>query len=571
MSDDRPSGYQPRGERAPGPPPRGGSSARRPRGLIDQFGEPISPAAIAALREEISPTNAALGRAPFAGHLAFGMDPQRLGAVLRAADSGSSQEWMILAEEIEELFPHYYAVLSKRKRQVVQLPITVTAAETSSEAERHADFVREFLETKALQRALFDVVDAIGKGFSVHEIIWDTAAGRVRPAEFSYRPQRFFELSWQDGETLWLRSERGFLDLAPHKFLLHRHLSKSGLVVRGGLTRAVAFVWMYASYTARDWALFCQGYGLPMRLGRYGPEASETDKRVLWRAVSSIAGDVAAIVPKSMEVEFVAAKGSDTGSDLYLKRADWLNHEVSKLVLGSTASTDAIRGSHAVGREHREAEQDVERFDAALLEDTITRQVIMPMIAFTFGPQDQYPSITVGQPEQVPLKDVIAGVTDLGPQGLRVRALDIYERLQLTPPEDGDETIGGVTPQAPPSPDIIHPPVTPPGAQTEMSSLLRGLIARHAEADPALMEALTERLAKDAAGAVAGLTSDVRHAFEAASDLHDLARRVHALKLDPAAFAEAMARGMALAQLVGQAALLDELHREAGIGGRAAS
>ena len=55
------------------------------------------------------------------------------------------------------------------------------------------------------------------------------------------------------------------------------------------------------------------------------------------------------------------------------------------------------------------------------------------------------------------------------------------------------------------------------------------------------------------------MTTEVRHCFEQATDMHDLAMRVSQLKLDPRAFADAMSRGLALAELVGQAALVDEL------------
>ena len=529
--------------------------------LLDQDGKRINAAEIARLREEIAPPGALHARPPFDGHIAFGMDPGRLASIMLGADGGSSREWLILAEQIEELFPHYLAVLSKRRRQVTQLPITVIDAGDDPEQIKHGDFVRDWLKSGVLQRALFDITDGIGKGFSVTEIIWNTTPGRIVPAKLLHRAAKNFELSWEDGETIWLRSEKGFEDLLAHKFVLHRHPTKTGTVMRGGLTRQIAFLWMYATFTLKDWALFVQGYGLPIRVGRYGTEASETDKRVLWRAVSSIAGDVAAIIPKSMEMEFVTSADRAAGSMLYEKRLDWFNREVSKVVLGSTAGTEAISGGHAVGQEHRQVEDDVEKFDAGLLEHSVSEQLIATMIAFTFGPQEVYPTARIGRPNEIPLKDLIAAVADLGPLGLKVRASEVRERLQLTKPDDddGDDVIGGAAiPVAKPA--IPGLSVTPPAVQDANAARWLGpLIERHSEAPPEIVEQLTARLAEDAAGAMAGLTKIVRMQFEDATSLHDLVARIGKLDLPPAEFAEAMARGMALANLVGQASLLDEL------------
>lgn len=554
-------------------------------GLVDQFNTPIKRAEIAQLREPVAAPSSFSARPPFVGHLAFGIDPGRLGMLLRAADNGQTREWFILAEEIEELFPHYAAVLAKRKRQVSLLPITVEAAEGAKDAEKHADFIRDWLNTEVLQRALFDVADAIGKAYSVNEIMWETKPGRVWPAEIIWRHQRDFEVSWEDGETIWLRTNGGYEPLMPHKFLLHAHRSKSGGVARSGLSRMVCWMWMYSTFTLKDWALFVQGYGLPWRVGRYGPEASQMDKNVLWKAVRQIGGDMAAIIPKSMEMELIESKGANAGATLFSERANWLNYEVSKLVLGGTAGTDAIKGGHAVGQEHRSAEQDVEKFDAMLIGGSVNRQIIPAMVAFTFGPQPGYPIVHIGTQEQVPISDVIASIADLGPLGFEAKASEIRDRLQLSKPEPGDEVIGmpkpvpgaagagagaGSSPLANEDVKIKanpHPEINPNSDARALATagklfgrLLAAQTARGGDDEvKAVLAALDARMARDAAGALGGMTAQVRAAYEAADDLQDLAHRLAALQLDNTAFAEAMTQGMALANLAGQAALLDEM------------
>lgn len=527
------------------------------RRLLDQFGEPIH-TPLRAMTSEVAPVGAQYARPPFAGHVAFGMTPDQLGVVVRASDNGNTLGFMQLAEEIEELYPHYASVLSKRKRGVCQLPITVEAAGDSPAEQVHAEFVRAWLKTGCLQDALYDICDAIGKGYSACEIVWEVGDLGIRPVKLLWRSPRFFEISWSDGDTLWLRTEAGYADLLPHKFLIHRHPYKSGLMIRSGLARAVVFVWMYAAYTQRDWALFSQGYGMPIRVGRYGPEASDDDKRTLWRAVSSIAGDVAAIVPKSMELEFVEAKAGSTSSDLYLKRADWLDHAVSKLVLGGTAGTDAIAGGHAVGKEHREVEGDVERFDAGLISTSVSRQIVRQMVDFNFGAQPAYPSVHIGRPDETPLPQVIAAVGDLAGLGFKVKADEIRDRLQLSKPQEGDEVIGGVAPAPLAKPASLPIPTGMPSGLRQ-SALFGSLLTRQSEQAPGAVQALTDHLVEDAAGALAGLTDQVRAEFEQATDLPDLAERLAKLKLDTEAFGEAMSRGLALANLLGRAELCAEL------------
>lgn len=526
--------------------------------ILDQFGKPIAAGDMKRLAEPAATPTAGVGsaRSVFSEGIADGLTPARLAAIHRQAAQGYPRDYLLLAEDIEERDLHYAAVLGTRKRSVAQLPITVEAASDDAEHVAHADFLREWLTSGALEEALFDILDGVGKGFSVMEIMWRTDPGHIVPEALVYRPQRWFEPDRADGATLLLREGISGQPLAPHKFLIHRHPSKSGLLIRSGLARLASWAWMFKSFTMKDWAVFVQNYGMPLRIGRYGPEASQADRDVLFQAVASIAGDCAAIVPKGMEIEFVEVKNAADGSALYEKRAEWLDRQISKAVLGQTTTTDAVSGGHAVSQEHRQVQEDIERADARMLSMSITRQLGHAIIAFNFGPQDKYPTIRIGRPDEVPIGVVVDAVQKLGPIGLRVEASQIRDRLGLAEPASDAETIGGR------SPAPVAPAPPPPVAPETQSALRRMLLSLHAsEPDPDHLAALTDRLAQDARGSIAGLTDAVRAELDAATDMQDLARRIARLDLDPTALAEAIGRGLALAHLVGEASLIDELRR----------
>jgi phage gp29-like protein len=498
-------------------------------------------------------------RSPISGYPADGLTPTRLASIHRAAASGSPLAWFELAEDIEERDPHYLSVLGTRRRAIAQLPINVEAASDDKDHVRHKDFLAEWLKEGVLELALFDLLDAIGKGFSVMETDWESTPDAVLPRCFDYRPQRWFDFDQTDGETVVLAEGVTREPLSPHKFVVHRHKAKSGLTIRSGLARVASWAWMYKAFTAKDWAIFTQNYGMPTRVGKFDRAASDDDKAVLWRAVANIAGDCAAIIPKEMEIDFVSVdKGTGTPGQLYERRADWLDRQISKLVLGQTTTTDAVSGGHAVAQEHRLVQEDLERADAKLLSASLTRQLVPLIIALNFGPQAKYPRINIGRPDEVPLAEVVGALRDLGPLGLTVEVGEMRDRLGFSEPEPGTEVIGGRAP--PPEPKL--PGVGGTGLPKPAPGLdqLRHLVSRHASApEPEFVDDLTERVALDAAGAMAGMTAELRAAFDAASDLHDLAQRLSLMQLDPRALADALGRGLALAHLTGRAALLDEI------------
>jgi phage gp29-like protein len=480
-------------------------------------------------------------------HPTDGLTVQKLADVCRRADLGDPRAWLEMAEEAEEKDGHYAAVLSTRKRAVMQLPITVEAASDDPAHLEHAQLVRDWVETGCLQEAVLDLLDAVSKSYSVLEIDWQTDRGHFWPKRLIHRPPTWFAPDEVDGQTIRLLEGVTRLPLAPHKFVVHTHRYKSGALIRSGLGRVALWSWMFKMFTARDWALFVQRYGQPIRVGRYGQAASDADKRVLWQAVRDIAGDMAAIIHESTKIDFVETKLAGQSSEIFERRCAYYDQQLSKIVLGQTTTTDAISGGHAVAQEHRQVQEDIERSDGIAIANAINRQLIPQIVAFNFLPQDEYPRVVIGRPDELPVDQLADALDKLLDKGLTVDAAEIRGRLRLKAPEKGAEILGGRAAATPP---------TPP------AKLGRALHARGLVADDEMVARLTDRLERDAAGAMQGLTDEVRSALEGASSLHDALARLERLDLDPTAFAEAMRRGLALAHLAGQAALIDDLDGE---------
>jgi phage gp29-like protein len=514
------------------------------------------------LMEQVAEGRIGSVRNPFSGHPADGLTPQRLSAILRTAANGEPESYFELAEDIEERDLHYAAVMATRKRSVAQLPISVKAASDSSEHQKHAALVQSWIDDDVLRSSLFDMLDAIGKGLSVMELDWKFRHGNMLPRELIWRTQRWFTFDQADGETVLLREGVSGEPLAPHKFVIHRHKTKSGLTIRSGIARVACWAWMFKAFTVKDWAIFCQNFGQPIRIGKYGRGATEAEKDVLWRAVSGIAGDCAAILPREMLIELTEVGSKGTSTDMYESRADWLDRQISKLVLGQTTTTDAVSGGHAVSQEHRLVQEDIERSDAMSVSSTLNMQLIPNIVAFNFGPQDHYPAIRIGRPDEVPLGEFAEAFSKLGPLGLTADESYLRDRMGIPAPKAGAVLIGGRTAETAPGEDLPTPPVKKAQTEKTAHSIFKGLFEKSAHSrstNDDLIDGLTERLERDATGAVGGMVDEVKKVLMQATDLRDAAERLAKLDLSTEDLTEAMARGMALAHLAGQASLMDDL------------
>ncbi|MEO0034580.1 MAG: hypothetical protein RLZZ501_603, partial [Pseudomonadota bacterium] len=313
--------------------------------LLDPFGNPID---FDRLRQEESGPTVTGVRPVLSDHPWVGMTPFRLGQALRAAEEGDAVAQGEIAEDMEERDPHYRAVLSTRRLQVSQLPITIEAAGDEADDQRAADLARELLlDSGVIADYLFDQLDAVAKGYSVGEIVWRTGTRRWEPARIEWRDPRWFRFDPADGRTLLLRGGAGGLGtdepLKPFGYVAHIHKTKSGLPIRGGLMRPAAFLVLFKSLDVKSWLEFLEGFGQPVRLGKYRPGATDKDKDALLRAVRSMWKDSAAILPEGMAIEWLEVKSTGT-TTRQQDFADWVDRQLSKLVLGQTGTTDV--GQH---------------------------------------------------------------------------------------------------------------------------------------------------------------------------------------------------------------------------------
>lgn len=437
--------------------------------LLDHLGRPII---LQKLREEIAGPTVGGVRSPVAGHPAQGLTPQRLATILRSAEHGDATAYFELAEEMEEKDLHYLSVLGTRKRQVSQLEITVEAAGDDADSQADAQLLRDWLDRDCLHDDLFDIMDAVGKGFSVTELIWEMSEKQWFPARLEWVDPRWLKLDETQREIL-LRDENGVgQPLDAFKYVVHRVRAKSGSLIRGGLARAVAWAWMFKNYTIKDWVAFAEVYGMPLRLGRYENGASERDKAILLRAVTDIAGDAAAIVPKSMDIDFIDGKQSNSDGALFRNQADWFNSEISKAVLGQNGTTDMQSGGgYAQSKTLDGVRGDIEADDAKALAATLNRDIGRPMIDLNRGKpkSGRYPRFVVGRAEAWDAQKMMPVIKDFVALGGKVAKSVIADRIGVPDAAPDEELLTIAAPSQSSPQGQGDPAAAPDGAGTALS------------------------------------------------------------------------------------------------------
>ncbi len=369
-----------------------------------------------------------------------GLTPVKLARLLKNAAEGDTRAYFEMAEEIEEKELQYATVLGTRKRTVAQLDTTIIPADDSPQAAAHADYIKEFFNRESLSNEYFDILDAIGKGLSLMEIIWDCSENQWMPKRLQYVPPTWLDFN-TDLTTPLLCTEVGKIPLAPYKFIYTTIKAKSGLDIRGGLARSVSWAYMFKNYSLKDWVSFLEVYGHPYRIGKYGKNATEADKRRLLNAVYSIGADAAAIIPQDMMIEFVSSEAK-SGGDAFQAHAEYFDRAISKAVLGQTTTTDAISGGHAVSQEHNEVRMDIANSDAKQLAKVLNEQLIKPMIDLNFGEQKLYPTISIGNPESEDISQFADNMAKLMPYGLTVSMRQVRSKLGLDAPQDKEDVFG---------------------------------------------------------------------------------------------------------------------------------
>jgi phage gp29-like protein len=519
--------------------------------ILDRYGRPFE-------RETLEePQTAPLVwlHREFAAHPSRGLTPTKASRILEDAERENIIAQYELFEDMEERDAHIACEMGKRRRAILGLEWSIEPPRNADAREKKStEAVRELInEVPGFEDVIFDMTDAIGKGFACLEIAWNGDPRERLPASIAHRPQTWFRLYRGPTQEIRLRDlSADGAPLNPFGWITHVHRAKSGYIERAALFRSLVWPFLFKNFAIGDLAEFLEIYGIPIRIGKYPSGASEPDKAVIRRALQGVGHNASGIIPDTMQIEF--QKAADGDPDAFVAMVDWCERSQSKAILGATLTSQADRGSNtnALGNVHNEVRKDLRDSDAKQIEATLTRDLVYPIAALNGLAPDglrRSPRFIINVREPEDLKLYAAALPSLVNVGMEIPTRWAAEQLRIPQPQDGEAVLKATAQPVPTLPGTDLKPTAALTARIEATSVPLDPPAQMVERMGAALDPAME----DWLGRIRALIAKASSLEEVRDGLIELLPN---LSLDQ--YAGAMREALAAAALAGRYEILRE-------------
>ncbi len=404
------------------------------------------------------------------------MTPDQVRWVLESAVGGNIQEQWSLFDLMEETWPRLAKNLGELRRAAAGVtfsvqPYAARGEKPTDSAKERADMVEAALRNwrprpgtfeLSFEDALFNAMDAVGKGLSVLEVTWQRSDEGLLPRCAHLLHPRAY--GWNgDGNELGLvagdrspgspLSNEGWQPFPPGQFWVGVWHSRSGAPGQTALLRSLAPYWVGVTF-GWEWLLNnAQIFGIPFRWATYDPNRPEVLPQ-LEAMLANLGANGWAAFPDGSTLDFKEAvqRASDNPQVFIQELA---NKYCDQLILGQEASSESKPAGLGSGASELHGAVRADRLQQAArwCADLLNYQLVPAILRWNWGDEGEPPTIvpeTAGEtdPKAKADRDQI-----LGTMGLRIPAKFLYERHGIPEPEDEEETVGGpaAEPNLPPA------------------------------------------------------------------------------------------------------------------------
>lgn len=300
----------------------------------------------------------------------------------------------------EMIDAHLDAVKNKRFAAITSRAWTIDGSKGD---QNKAKFVEEYLWNIDLRNTISQMLEAIGFGYAVHEIVWDAVATDlgvlILPTAIKDRKQEWFKFD-NDSKLLLQTKDGTRQEMPARKFLVTRNRPTTANPY-GNATYSRCF-WPLAFKKGglKFWMLFVEKYGMPKAIGKVPPTATDAEQQQFLKMLAGLIRDAVAVIPQTGSVELLETRLS--GTNPHAEIIAWADKAMSKAWLGETLTTEQTSsgGTQAMATVHNDVRADLALDDAAMVESSIN-QLIRWIYEINWPNEKEIPWMNIILPEDL--------------------------------------------------------------------------------------------------------------------------------------------------------------------------
>lgn len=343
---------------------------------------------------------------------------------MQRADSGDTGAMIDLFADARDRDSHLDGVIRKRVQSMMGRPIVFRPAdglENDVEANEIAQSVRRILlfESQQFRSMLTHLMTGAAYSYAISPISWTTNAdGEAVPHLRWAHCNRFAftsdtrEIGFYSGPY---RSSTSIVPLSnyPDSFVSHIPMGgRSDYPWRRGPVRSCIIPSFIKRNGLQFWMTLAERFGMPQPYAIVPPgidhdgESSDDTVAQVRAALKNLSRVWSMVVTQGVEIESIPGSGN-VSADVHKALIEWAETTESVAVLGQNLTTKVEGGSFAAAESHRYVAGDIHLADATELGETITQQVIAPMVRYNWpGAPVPICEISTGA-KQVPTAEMV--------------------------------------------------------------------------------------------------------------------------------------------------------------------
>lgn len=340
-------------------------------------------------------------------HEALNPDPQRWFRIMERADNGDTGPMIDMFADARDRDQHLDGVARKRAQSMMGRPVIFRpqdGLEADADAIDNARYVRHVLfflsrsqsaRELGFRSLLTHLMQAPVDSYAVSPLRWSVSRDGDHVPHFLWAHANRFCFDRESLDLSFYRDEYRVhhnaepLSGHPDAFVAHVPVGgRSDYPWRRGAMRAAVIPSFIKRNGLKFWMTLAERFGMPQPYIKvpddtdHDGEGPTDNVAVGMNAIANLGRTWGMVINQGFEVDVIPGSNSNIRGELHKDLIAWANTTQSVGLLGQNLTTEVSGGSFAAAESHRFVAADLHLADATELAETVTQQIVEPIIRY---------------------------------------------------------------------------------------------------------------------------------------------------------------------------------------------